>query len=182
MENLIFTQNNNTLVFYKKEENLNYSFKILNNNNLTDMLLASVNTKTVKFKNIEKYAVPAIFKKLKEILAGTANNRVTIFNKDNFLNHTQATFEWIENSTIGAKQKPDLITENDDEYFFIEEGVIRKSSYWGRIHSCNWEIKGDAGPNYTVKLLIAINGDALGFCKWEDFKRYLPTQKVEYNQ
>ncbi len=58
-----FTNNNNTLVFYKKEGDEKYSFYIKDNSELTELLLSNVSTKRIRENKI-KYAVKGIFEKI----------------------------------------------------------------------------------------------------------------------
>lgn len=56
-----FTHNGITLLFYKKENDVKYSFKIENDEDLTQKILQTVSTKRVNEKAIF-YAKEAIFK------------------------------------------------------------------------------------------------------------------------
>jgi len=55
-----FTRGNNTIVFYKKDDDEKYSFLIKDNPELTEQILYSVKKKRIK-KNKIKYAVDGIF-------------------------------------------------------------------------------------------------------------------------
>ncbi|MFJ1424887.1 hypothetical protein ACILFS_01050 [Capnocytophaga canimorsus] len=65
MQNLEFTKNGKTILFYQNEGDAKYRFKIKNDENLTNWLLANTKTHRVREDKI-KYAVKGIFDKIKE--------------------------------------------------------------------------------------------------------------------
>ena len=64
--NLDFEHNGITIEFYQKPNDEKFSFRIKDDEKLTELLLNSVKTKRVKYEDLD-YAIKGIFNKIKEI-------------------------------------------------------------------------------------------------------------------
>lgn len=113
---------NITLCFYKKEENVNLSFAVMQSDEsgfshelidelLTDQLLSLCNTKTVKEKNIT-FAVNGIFNKLKTIIGSSTDklllHDVSLKNGTTYSNKTK--------KEVYSLIKSQNLTEDDISY------------------------------------------------------------------
>lgn len=68
------SRNNSTLVFFQKENDKKFSFCIENNEDLTEILLATVKTKRVREDQI-KYAIDGIFNLIEKNLLTTTTTK-----------------------------------------------------------------------------------------------------------
>ena len=89
-----FEKNGKTLVFYKKENDDKFSFLIENEPELTELLIANVNSKRVAEKSI-RFAVDGIWQKLQELSAFSLTKENAIELKNNLLTKN---FNAMENS------------------------------------------------------------------------------------
>jgi len=79
-------------------------------------------------------------------------------NESNFFDCTVAS--WVDVS--GINFKVDHKSESGSQYMYTSEGVYRMADHWmPKTASCVWLLDSKESDKNTV-----------GFCKWEDFKKY----------
>jgi hypothetical protein len=94
------------------------------------------------------------------------------YNQTNFFKHTFCEFTQIDDFLFPANTNHK--SKSESVYFYIDEGVYRKSNHWGRVANCRWKLISD--DTYKNQQIV------IGFAKWTDFYPISSTEKIFFIQ
>lgn len=78
----------------------------------------------------------------------------------NFFKHTFCSFEEVEETVI-LNKIPDYTSASGSSYYYVEKGVFRKSTHWGRLGNCKWRLE-PISPSTNIKYKV-------GYADWTSF-------------